>query len=87
MWEKFKSLFQRNQGVWRGTNREQKEELVLEILDRLDEIEHNISLLIQQVGEIASYCDKCDGGKSGYCIKCDNTGIARKDRLRAWPWQ
>ena len=87
MLERIKSIFARRKGNWRGKSKEDKEELISEVLDRLNGIEQDIILLIQQVGEIASYCDKCDGNKTVYCMKCDNTGIARKDRLRNWPWQ
>ena len=87
MWEKIKGLFRRQRGVWRGRSKDEKEFLINELLDRLESVEQNIELLVKQVGEIASYCDKCDGSKITYCMKCSNTGIVRKDRLKDWPWQ
>ena len=85
--EKLKNIFKKKTGIWIGTSDRQKEELVNELIDSLSNLEHDVKLLINQVGNISAYCDKCDGTKLGFCLKCSNTGIVQKNRLKDWPWQ
>ena len=47
--------------------------------------DHNI--IIEKLGEISVYCDKCNGGADKpQCFKCNSTGIVKNKQLHDWPW-
>lgn len=55
----------------------------IETQDRLEDIENNIQLLIEEIGEVGVLCDKC-GGEG--CFKCGNSGVVKRKQLFGWPW-
>lgn len=58
-----------------------------ELLERIESLETDRDMLIEELGDIASYCDKCDGGSvTDRCFKCNGTGVVRKKQLMSWPW-
>lgn len=54
-----------------------------ETLERLEEVENNIDLIIGEIGELAAHCDKCE---SRGCTKCNGTGVVTRKQLFGWPW-
>lgn len=86
---KLKSMFKRKPkpDTWRYLSKDDRDELIQELLFRLKDIEEDNQLLIKELGEMSSYCDKCDGGKNNYCLKCKGSGIVKKSRLIDWPWK
>lgn len=55
------------------------------LIDRIDSLENDLDLLIEEVGEIATYCDKCEENSSE-CFKCKGTGVIKKKQLCGWQW-
>ena len=89
MLNKLKSLFKRKPkpDTWRHLSKEEKDILIEDLVLRLDNLEEDNELLKKELGELSSYCDKCEGSKLQYCLKCNGTGIVKKSRLIDWPWQ
>jgi hypothetical protein len=62
--------------------------------NRIEELETTVeglvsdrNIVVEEMGEIATHCDKCEGGDIvGPCFKCSNTGIIKKKQLYNWPW-
>lgn len=65
--------------------RKGSEEVYKALSNRLDFIEENQELIIQLLGEISVYCDKC-GNSDDKCFKCGGSGIIKKKQLFNWPF-
>ena len=89
MFARLKALFEKKPkpSTWRHLSSVEKDDLIEELIAKLDELDQNNELLIKELGELAAYCDKCEGNKLQYCMKCNGTGIVKKNRLMDWPWQ
>ena len=67
-------------------------QLVIKILDaeefieRINELEDNLMVLIEELGGTASFCDKCNGDVGDQCLKCRGKGVVKKKQLMDWPW-
>ena len=58
-----------------------------ELFERVNTLETDVSLLIEELGEVATYCDKCDGRNAiVQCFKCNGTGLVKRKQLITWPW-
>ena len=55
-----------------------------DLVDRIENIEENQGIIIQELGLIDTNCDKCIGSPS--CIKCSGTGIVSNSTLMGWHW-
>lgn len=84
-WVRNKVGTKKSQPRWRDLNRNDKDILIETLEDRVEELEGILSKLIEDFGEIATYCDKCNGIAHG-CFKCKETGIVQRKQLFSWPW-
>jgi len=55
------------------------------LLIRIEELEENVNELIFELGELSSYCDKCNG-EGGACFKCKGSGIMQRKQGHRWQW-
>ena len=54
-----------------------------EILGDIQELDATVTNLVEEVGNMATYCDKCSGQG---CFKCNGSGVVRRNQLMRWPW-
>lgn len=88
MLNKIKSLFKKKEkGIWVGLDKVEQEILIENLITRILDLEEDRLLLINEIGEMPTYCDKCDVNRAHNCIKCGGTGIVKKNRLMSWNWQ
>lgn len=70
---------------WRDLSKNDKDILIDTLEGRVEELESVLSKIVQDFGEMATYCDKC-GGSAQDCFKCKETGIVQRKQLFSWPW-
>ena len=69
----------------KSKNKDNRDELIRLLEDRVSSLEDHLDMLIAEVGEIATYCDKC-GEDSTECFKCKGTGVIKRKQLFEWEW-
>ena len=58
-----------------------------ELETTIEGLESDRNIIVEEVGELSTYCDKCNGGSIvGQCFKCSNTGVIKKKQQYNWPW-
>lgn len=84
----FKSLFKKKKPErWSQFNKYEKDAIIEDMWVRLIELEEDRNLLVNEIGEMPTYCDKCDISKTKLCSKCGGSGIVKRNRLMSWNWQ
>lgn len=56
-----------------------------DLISRIEELEEDMEILVNELGEMAAYCDKCDNDGSN-CFKCNGSGIVKRKQLFGWQW-
>ena len=62
-----------------------RKQLLFNLLERVEMLEADNRELKAEMGQIATYCDKCLGRLAG-CLKCGGRGIITKSQLMSWKW-
>src|SRR5689334_20204198 len=72
----FKSLFKKKKPErWSQFNKYEKDAIIEDMWVRLIELEEDRTLLVNELGEMPTYCDKCEISKTKLCSKCGGSGI------------
>lgn len=65
--------------------KDDRDETIEMLREKISLLESDLDLLVEEVGEIATYCDKC-GEDSMDCFKCKGTGVIKRKQLFGWQW-
>lgn len=60
-------------------------EILERIENRLQDIEEAQDAIIDQLGNCAVHCDKCNA-IDAHCLKCMGTGVIKRKQLFSWPF-
>ena len=66
--------------------RNKTKELLDKIDDRLQSIEETQDAIIDQLGNCAVHCDRCNA-TDAHCLKCMGTGVIKRKQLFSWPFK
>lgn len=58
--------------------------MLLDLFERVEQIEADNTALKTELGTIYTHCDKCD--RNPNCFKCGGTGVIKRSQLMSWRW-